>query len=64
MGTVGTGECRKDAVRIALSLKDQKMIQGIIFPENGLSCKQIADNLGFGKSTLNKLPSLNLGDGA
>ena len=30
------------------------MIRGIIFPEDGLSCKQIADDLGVGMSTLNK----------
>ena len=30
------------------------MIRGIIFPEDGLSRKQIADDLGVGMSTLNK----------
>jgi len=54
MGTVRTDEFRKDAVRIALSSKDQKKIRGIIFPEDGLSRKQIADDLGVGMSTLNK----------
>ena len=54
MGTVRTDEFRKDAVRIALSSKDQKMIRGIIFPEDGLSRKQIADDFGVGMSTLNK----------
>jgi transposase len=54
MGTGRTDEFRKDAVRIALSSKDQKMIWGIIFPENGLSRQQVADDLGVGKSTLNK----------
>ncbi len=53
MGTVRTDEFRKDAVRIALSSKDQKMIWGIIFPEDRLSRKQIADDLGVGMSTLN-----------
>ena len=54
MGTGRTDEFRKDAVRIALSSKDQKMIRGIIFPEDGLSRKQIADDLRVGMSTLNK----------
>ena len=34
MGTGRTDEFRKDAVRIALSSKDQKMIRGIIFPKS------------------------------
>ena len=54
MGTGRTDEFRKVAVRIALSSKDQKMIWGIIFREDGLSRKQIADDLGVGMSTLNK----------
>ena len=54
MGTVRTDEFRKDAVRIALSSKDQDLIRGIKFPEDGLSPKQIADDLGVGMSTLNK----------
>ena len=40
MATVRTDEFRKDAVRIALT--------------SGLPRKQIADDLGFGMSTLNK----------
>ena len=40
MATVRTDEFRKDAVRIALT--------------SGLLRKQIADDLGFGMSTLNK----------
>ena len=54
MGTGRTDEFRKDAVWIALSSKDQKMIRGIIFPEDGLSRRQVADDLGGGLSTLNK----------
>ncbi len=54
MGTGRTDEFRKDAVRIALSSKDQRMIRGIIFPEDGLSRRQVADDLGVGLSTLNK----------
>ena len=54
MGTVRTDEFRKDAVRIALSSKDQNLIRGIKFPEDGLSRKQIANDLGVGMSTLNK----------
>ena len=54
MGTGRTDEFRKDAVRIALSSKDQKMIRGIIFPEDGLTRKQIADDLSVGMSPLNK----------
>ena len=41
MGTGRTDEFRKDAVRIALSSKDQKMIRGIIFPEDGLARNQM-----------------------
>ena len=40
MGTARTEEFRKDAVRIALA--------------SGLSRQQVADDLGVGKSTLNK----------
>lgn len=40
MGTARTEEFRKDAVRIALT--------------SGLSRQQVADDLGVGKSTLNK----------
>jgi transposase len=40
MGTVRTDEFRRDAVRIALT--------------SGLSRQQVADDLGVGKSTLNK----------
>lgn len=47
MGTVRTDKFRNDAVRIALSSKDQKMIREIIFPEDGLSRKQIAEDLGY-----------------
>ena len=54
MGTGRRDEFRTDAVRIALSSKDQKMIPGIIFPEDGLTRKQIADDLAVGMSTLNK----------
>ena len=54
MGTGRTDEFRKDAVRIALNSKDQKTVRGIIFPEDGLARKQIADDLGGGMSTLNK----------
>ena len=67
MGTGRTDGFRKDAVRIALSLKDQDLIRGIKFPEYGLARKQIADDplagrrlpsialrLGVGMSTLNK----------
>ena len=54
MGAVRTDEFRKDAVRIALSSKYQDLIRGIKFPEDGLSRKQIADDLGVGMSPLNK----------
>ena len=40
MGTVGTDEFRKDALRLALT--------------SGLSRKPVADDLGVGMSTLNK----------
>jgi len=39
---------------IALSSKDQNLIRGIKFPEDGLTRKQIASDLGVGMSTLNK----------
>ena len=54
MGTVRTDEFRKDAARIALSSKDQKTVRGTVFPEDGLSRKQIEDDLGVGMLTLNK----------
>ena len=54
MGTVRTDEFRKDAVRIALSSKDQDLIRGIKLPEDGLTRRQLADDLGVGMSTLNK----------
>ena len=54
MGPTRTDEFRKDAVRIALSSKDQDLIRGIKFPEDGLTRKQIASDLGVGMSTLNK----------
>ena len=53
MGQTRTDEFRKDAVRIALSSKDQDLIRGIKFPEDGLTRKQIAADLGVGMSTLN-----------
>jgi len=54
MGQTRMDEFRKDAVRIALSSKDQDLIRGIKFPEDGLTRKQIASDLGVGMSTLNK----------
>jgi len=48
-----TDECRKDAVRIALSSKDQKTVRRTVFPEDGLSRQQVPDDLSVGKSTLN-----------
>ena len=39
MGTVRTDEFRKDAVRIALRSKDQKLSRGIIFPKDRPSRK-------------------------
>ena len=54
MGQTRTDEFRKDAVRIALSSKDQDLIRGIKFPEDGLTRKQIASDLVVGMSTLNK----------
>ena len=48
-----TDEFRKDAGRIALRSKDQDLIRGIKFPEDGLTRKQIAADLGVGMSTLN-----------
>ena len=54
MGQPRTDEFRKDAMRIALSSKDQDLIRGIKFPEDGLTRKQIASDPGVGMSTLNK----------
>ncbi len=47
-------EFKRDAVRIAQSSKELKMIRGIIFPENGLRIRQVASDLGIGLSTLGK----------
>ena len=41
MGPTRTDEFRKDAVRIALSSKDQDLIRGIKFPEDGLARKRV-----------------------
>ena len=41
-------------MRIALSSKDQNLIRWIKFPEDGLTRKQVASDLGVGLSTLNK----------
>ena len=48
MGTVRTDEFRKDAVRIALSSKDQKMIRGIIFLRTGFRANRSLMILGSG----------------
>jgi len=54
VGQTRTDEFRKDAVRIALSSKDQDLIRGIEFPEDGLTRQQIACDPGVGLSRLNK----------
>jgi transposase len=54
MGQTRTDAFRKDAVRIALSSKDQDLIRGIKFPEDGLTRKQIASDLGVGMLTRNE----------
>ena len=41
MGPPRTDEFRKDAARIALSSKDQDLIRGIKFPEDGLARKRV-----------------------
>ena len=45
---------KRDAVRIATSSKDQKTIRWIVFPEDGLTRRPVASDLGIGFSTLNK----------
>ena len=47
-------EFKRDAVRIATRSKDQKTIRGIVFPEDGLTMRQAASDLGIGLSTLGK----------
>ena len=38
MGQMRTDEFRRDAVQIVLSTKDQDLIRGIKFPEDGPTC--------------------------
>ena len=54
MAVIHSDEFKRDAVRIAQSSKDQKTIRGIVFPEDGLTRRQVASDLGIGLSTLNK----------
>ena len=54
MAVIHSDEFKRDAVRIAQSSKDQKAIRGIVFPEDGLTRRQVASDLGIGLSTLNK----------
>ena len=54
MAAIHSDEFKRDPVRIALSSKDQKTIRGIVFPEDGLTRRQVASDLGIGHSTLGK----------
>ena len=54
MAAIHSDEFKRDAVRIATSSKDQKTIRGIVFPEDGLTRRQVASDLGIGHSTLGK----------
>ena len=54
MAVIHSDEFKRDAVRIAQSSKDQKTIRGIVFPEDGLTRRQVASDLGIGHSTLGK----------
>ncbi len=54
MAAIHSDEFKRDAVRIAQSSKDQKTIRGIVFPEDGLTRRQVASDLGIGHSTLGK----------
>ena len=48
MAAIHSDEFKRDPVRIALSSKDQKTIRGIVFPEDGLTRRQVASDLGIG----------------
>jgi len=54
VAAIHSDEFKRDAVRIAQSSKDQKTIRGIVFPEDGLTRRQVASDLGIGHSTLGK----------
>ena len=44
MAVIHSDEFKRDAVRIAQSSKDQKAIRGIVFPEDGLTRRQVASD--------------------
>ena len=44
MAAIHSDEFKRDAVRIAQSSKDQKTIRGIVFPEDGLTRRQVASD--------------------
>ena len=54
MAAIHSDEFKRDAVRIATRSKDQKTIRGIVFPEDGLTRRQVASDLGIGHSPLGK----------
>ena len=54
MAAIHGDEFKRDGVHIATSSKDQKTIRGIVFPEDGLTRRQVASDLGIGHSTLGK----------
>ena len=47
IAAIHSDEFKRDAVRFAQSSKDQKTIRGIVFPEDGLTRRQVASDLGI-----------------
>ena len=54
MAAIHCDEFKRHAVRIAQSSKDQKTIRGIVFPEDGLTRRQVVSDLGIGHPTPGK----------
>ena len=54
MAAIHSDAFKRDAVRVAQSSKDQETIRGIVSPEDGLTRRQVASDLGIGHSTLGK----------
>ena len=52
MATIHSDKFNSDAVRITQISKDQKWVRGIVFPEDGMTRRQVASDLGSGHSTL------------
>lgn len=52
MAAIHSDKFDSDAVRITQISKEQKWVRGIVFPEDGMTRRQVASDLGSGHSTL------------